>query len=254
MPVLRYLCPYCGGSNTKKASSWRGRKRSICKDCNKSYYVNTLLYVITGKPKRESGKKPKNNLKLGICDYERPACAYCGSNQTSKHGKQFGEQYYWCHDCDRYFTKKTVVREARIYKASEFNVIINGTKKCRLCLSYKSIDSFVIAPRNKCGYTGTCRQCAKEKQIQRGDYLKKYGLTVLDYKSLLLLQNNACVICGIELDTIEGQRGHIDHDHNCDVMKVRGILCHACNKILGFARDNVKILESAIFYLKKAQE
>ena len=41
----------------------------------------------------------------------------------------------------------------------------------------------------------------------------------------------------------------VDHDHKTG--KVRGLLCHSCNTVIGHAKDDVSILNSAIVYLKE---
>ena len=43
----------------------------------------------------------------------------------------------------------------------------------------------------------------------------------------------------------------IDHCH--ETGKIRGILCHLCNNLLGNARDNTTILASAIDYLHASE-
>ena len=63
---------------------------------------------------------------------------------------------------------------------------------------------------------------------------------------LLGEQHNKCAICGDPIDTITG---NIDHDHTTDV--IRGALCTCCNVGLGMFKDNVKLLEAAIHYLKE---
>jgi len=75
----------------------------------------------------------------------------------------------------------------------------------------------------------------------------KYGITRIDYYTLLDSQDNACAIC----KTKEfGKHGpHIDHNHI--TKKVRGILCHQCNLGLGQFKDNIEKLKLAIEYLEK---
>lgn len=77
--------------------------------------------------------------------------------------------------------------------------------------------------------------------------IKKYGLTVDEYESMLAGQNNSCYIC--EEIAPEGKRLCIDHCH--ETGKTRKIICNNCNIALGGARDNIEILERLIRYLKE---
>jgi hypothetical protein len=43
---------------------------------------------------------------------------------------------------------------------------------------------------------------------------------------------------------------HVDHDH--ETGKVRGVLCYLCNLALGYVHDDVKVLQTMIDYLNKA--
>ncbi len=69
---------------------------------------------------------------------------------------------------------------------------------------------------------------------------------------MLNKQNSLCAIChGPE--TRRNQYGlcllHIDHNH--ETGKVRGLLCHKCNSLLGYSRENKEILKSSINYLEQ---
>jgi hypothetical protein len=67
-----------------------------------------------------------------------------------------------------------------------------------------------------------------------------------DLVRMMVKQHCVCAICqGTFEDT-----PCVDHCHASD--KVRGLLCHACNKMLGFARDNAEVLRTAAAYLDKA--
>ncbi len=74
----------------------------------------------------------------------------------------------------------------------------------------------------------------------------KYGLAPGEYARMLVAQDGKCAICGV---TEAGGKGtfHVDHCHRSKA--VRGLLCHHCNLMLGHARDNVEVMESAIRYL-----
>lgn len=57
-------------------------------------------------------------------------------------------------------------------------------------------------------------------------------------------QGGVCAICG----TGNGQKMlHVDHDHGTG--RVRGLLCHQCNRVLGLAHDNPELMRKAIEYL-----
>lgn len=102
-----------------------------------------------------------------------------------------------------------------------------------------------------------CNKCYKEyreknkrdpKELNRL-YQKKnrYGLSAEEYYSIFKKQNNKCAICCQEFS--DNNKAFVDHCHKTN--KVRGLLCTRCNTLLGMAKDNISILESAITYLKK---
>lgn len=83
---------------------------------------------------------------------------------------------------------------------------------------------------------------------------RKFGLDDGDYVRLLQRQNGVCAICHGQ-ETAKTRTGGlkplaVDHCHATGV--IRGLLCHACNQILGFARDNTRTLQTAISYLEMA--
>lgn len=56
--------------------------------------------------------------------------------------------------------------------------------------------------------------------------LNKYGITPEQWTELFNKQNNACAIC----ETKTSKSWHTDHNHITG--KVRGVLCHICNRII----------------------
>ena len=76
--------------------------------------------------------------------------------------------------------------------------------------------------------------------------LYKFDIEPEEYYKKMIKQNNLCAICHKECS--HKKMLSLDHDH--DTNKVRGLLCSSCNMALGGFRDNPKILESAISYLK----
>jgi Recombination endonuclease VII len=70
-----------------------------------------------------------------------------------------------------------------------------------------------------------------------------YDMSPEEYQSLLYKQKGCCAICGSLMD---GPR--VDHDHQSG--KVRGLLCHQCNVVLGLMRENPDRLRNAAEYLE----
>lgn len=68
----------------------------------------------------------------------------------------------------------------------------------------------------------------------------------VDYSTLLQDQQGRCAICGTDSPGGRG-RFHVDHCHKTG--KVRGLLCHCCNLMLGHSKDNPETLARAIAYL-----
>lgn len=78
----------------------------------------------------------------------------------------------------------------------------------------------------------------------------KYGITLDLWEALFKSQGNRCAICRSPDPKYKGKTWATDHCHTTG--KVRGILCHHCNHMLGSAEDNVETLASAIEYLRQA--
>lgn len=62
---------------------------------------------------------------------------------------------------------------------------------------------------------------------------------------MLSAQKGFCALCRVEEAT------DLDHDHTSGT--IRGILCHSCNKGLGYFKDDPKIMKRAIAYIRGAK-
>jgi hypothetical protein len=101
--------------------------------------------------------------------------------------------------------------------------------------------------RRRALFPERCREINRRSE-RKTKLLKVYGLTLNDYNLKLKQQGNCCAICKT---TSSGKRDwHVDHCHSTG--KVRGLLCHSCNLMLGHAKDNMNTLEKAIQYLKES--
>lgn len=91
------------------------------------------------------------------------------------------------------------------------------------------------------------KHLADVKAKMRHHY-KRYGLTLEDFDRMLLAQNNACAICHSTLPGKEIKRRFaVDHDHATG--RIRGLLCHGCNVLLGHLEKEKDIVLNAVAYL-----
>lgn len=92
------------------------------------------------------------------------------------------------------------------------------------------------------------------ERIRNQHLQRKYGLTSEQLEGMRKQQDGRCAICGGEPDhrSRATQRTSVlvvDHDHRTN--KVRGLLCNACNTLLGMAKDDPERLRAASEYLKR---
>lgn len=119
-------------------------------------------------------------------------------------------------------------------------------KKCSTCRDILSLSHFSRDRARLDGYRSQCKKCSyASKQVT--DLKKKYGITPAQYEELFESQEGNCAVCGRH--QLEFKR-RFDVDHNHDTGEVRGLLCHDCNRALGFLKDDPALAESAMNYLK----
>lgn len=83
--------------------------------------------------------------------------------------------------------------------------------------------------------------------------LRRYGITVDYYNSMLAKQGGGCALCGCkDSGCSKKDRLHVDHCHTTG--KVRGLLCTNCNQGLGKFKDNPDRLRKAAEYLEDAMK
>lgn len=121
----------------------------------------------------------------------------------------------------------------------------NGEKHCNVCDRFLPTDKFLKKGNNRKGFSACCSKCHN---------LKRFGITALEYEQLHDAQNGCCGICNQpETANDKGKNETrslaVDHDHITG--EVRGLLCTNCNIGIGHFKDNIKLLESAIRYIKQ---
>lgn len=73
----------------------------------------------------------------------------------------------------------------------------------------------------------------------------KYGITPMGLDQMICNQLGSCAICNAPF-----LNGDFDVDHCHKSMKVRGLLCRACNTVLGRFADSIPRFYAAIEYLR----
>lgn len=145
--------------------------------------------------------------------------------------------------------------------------------QCTKCKCLKDFNDFPTArskgkvyengPRK--GKSSHCNACAsararewalknKDKvdaKARSGHLRRKFGLTVEQYNEMLSEQGGVCGICKCTLLSPRVKQKNFCVDHNHSTGAVRGILCDACNLILGNANDDVELLSKCIHYLEE---
>lgn len=123
-------------------------------------------------------------------------------------------------------------------------------------LNHTAIDvgaGVFVAPKSKTGRAIRMKQyrAAKPDIIKKND-LKKFGISLEDYKGKLLAQNGVCAICEKpEIMVLHGKVKTLSVDHDHTTGEVRDLLCSFCNSMLGYGQDNPEILRKAADYLER---
>jgi Recombination endonuclease VII len=128
-------------------------------------------------------------------------------------------------------------------------------------------DTYVVGRYDS---NGQCRECGRvsskinariahrthPKYAKNANLKYTYGITLETYTKILLDQDGKCASCG-RTNPNFNRAFSVDHDHSCCPGRrscgkcVRGLLCSACNTILGHAKDDKKMLLKLIDYLNR---
>jgi hypothetical protein len=88
-----------------------------------------------------------------------------------------------------------------------------------------------------------CGDVCKDEALVDNYLLRTYNIDMNMYRELLTLQNNVCGLCrqpGWTMAKHHKLKLVVDHDHATG--KVRGLLCHNCNRALGLLQDNPEVI------------
>lgn len=133
---------------------------------------------------------------------------------------------------------------------------------CPTCETYKLFAEFGKDSHRPNGVRTYCKpcDCARHKGIHnpvklRAHKLKvRFNLTQGQYDKMFLVQGGVCAICKKPETRMDntGERVRalaVDHDHKTGI--VRQLLCGSCNYIIGCAKDDADLLQSASEYLRR---
>lgn len=139
----------------------------------------------------------------------------------------------------------------------------SGFKHCLTCSTTKPVSDFANNSSKSDGKQTRCRACASiagALHRQKSEVVelafsrhlqRKYGITRAEYDRMVERQGGVCAICGGRPSGPDVSNRRFDVDHCHDTGRVRGLLCSACNRGIGFLGDDSARLQSAIDYLSK---
>lgn len=153
-------------------------------------------------------------------------------------------------------------------------MLVVDEKTCKKCGTKKPTSEFVIRLTGaKAGslvaHCKTCniamQQIRKERdpsiyrRVEWPSKLRnKYGIEPEDYFRMLEEQGFACATCGSKTPGSRHYKRmgkteffYVDHSHATG--KVRGLLCSACNRAIGYLRDDPEVCDKVSAYLRRGE-
>ena len=178
--------------------------------------------------------------------------------------KQILTEYYACHsvvETASYFgvSKSTIrawckqlgITKRIVYK----DVKTRKLKQSESCKRWRENNHDKYLKQRK-KYRKRYYSSENGKNRRKNDALKVYyGISLEDYNTMLQNQNYRCAICNAESPGHKHKYFCVDHDHQTN--KVRGLLCHRCNRGMGFFEKVIDYInkhkkEESEYYTKSA--
>jgi hypothetical protein len=232
--IKRGLC-YMHKGRWKKYKSYSLPERDTDRTCRAPDCENPALKQRTVCTKHKHRLRKNNDFDIPerIKKYEKY------TNGTIKICKVHGELLY--KDVNIQYSK---------YKDKKYKWY-----QCKECVSLKKQRLYELDPQKHNEFSRKTAIKYREKTLARQ---RKHSIIKMmplhEYENMLNRQQNKCAICGKEETAKHGngkiKRLSIDHDANTG--KIRGLLCGKCNPAIGLLKHDIRILQSAIDYLKAA--
>ncbi|WNI19174.1 endonuclease VII domain-containing protein [Actinacidiphila sp. ITFR-21] len=202
---------------------------------------------------------------------ESRACTRCGLekplSEFSKHPRGKYGRKPSCKACDAARHAAGYVPKPRGPRRAPLGE--DAVKACAKCGESKRVADFSLSRRatdtSNAVYKSVCKACAsaaarrwfadnpeRTAANKRRYNLEQYGITVEDYERLLQEQGGVCAICKKpETSARQGKVIQLPVDHCHATGRVRGLLCHRCNRAIGLLGDDIDLLKAAIGYLER---
>lgn len=177
-------------------------------------------------------------LSSGDIQKQQKRCPKCknwkdpDSDFTKCESRKDGKDIY-CRDCKRNLCVDRLERRKK-------DPILHEEHKKR-DREYRRTSPVAKARQARYSQTESCKLTRKKAKIKN-----KYGMKWEEFVQLFNIQEGKCATCKDPLSLLKGSA--VDHSH--ETGRVRGILCHPCNRGLGSVRDDTRILKSMISYLE----
>ena len=206
----------------------------------------------------------------------RKTCSKCGESKDLalfyRQASRSDGYASWCKSCsdeNRAKNRKSMKRR---------RIATPATKVCSKCKVEKRASDFTPLKGSGDGLYSYCKACkaemvrayvqrnpeevrrrARERKatpsgrlrVRKSNLKQSFGISKSEFDRKWRDQGKTCAICGARR-----RRGEpvfaLDHDHATGM--IRGILCHNCNRALGLANDDIRLLERAIKYLGRTAE
>ena len=117
-------------------------------------------------------------------------------------------------------------------------------KICGTCKIEKPLSEF-YPYKDKHQYS--CKKCS-DKQNRQYKIKRAYGLSLEEWENKFNSQKGCCAICGINQSELKDK---LSTDHNHVTGKIRDLLCHRCNSLVGQVEVNPKLLDSITSYIER---
>src|SRR5215203_575928 len=181
--------------------------------------------------------------------YVRKKCSRCDvekePTEFTKDKSQTTGLSRWCKTCkslsDKRFRCEKGGDKKEDYELINRELFKNEKKRNRTAGAKPSLGSLNVFPRKP---TLPARDTPEGRKRERNyAYKKKYKISLDDYNEMYSNQNGKCLICTNEFKSL-----FVDHCHVTG--KVRGLLCSTCNSGIGFLKDDIEMVRSALTYLE----